>query len=1225
MATKTDFYIQEWLLLGSFPEKDPKKIIAEKQFAPKDIEPKAGSRTAGKVWQRYVSPNPVVDLLGPAIQSPIRTNCSAYAFTYLFSSRACTAKLLVGSDDGCAVWVNGECVYELDGQRQLVLDSDIVPIHLQQGKNRLLIKISQLAGDWGFSVRLLAPKGIEVIPTLEVPSAGLSVIRQPEISYLLDRGVVELWIPLYNSGPTSAENIVLHLGSRTRRLGEIKPGELRTVFFRFEAEELWNCLSNKGTWISSDSSPKRIQLTGLSSRVFLDVMTGGALPLDDGAKIPPLQVPQTMQEQPVLIRIDPALDVTRDPVWPQWPSVRFERAGETICADLAAPPGYKAIARVIYGGPRAEKMASKLLLYSESIDIESRTIDRIAQEGLAGLAAADFDRALEAAEKLLEAVEAKIPASRDIAHLVGHAHIDMNWLWRLPETIQCCQDTFRQVIAFLDEFPEFKFSQSQASTYHLIEEFDPGLYEKIKAAVASGRWEILGGMIDEGDTNLSSGEGIVRSLLLGQLYFREKFGKIARVGWLPDNFGHIASLPQLLQLSGMEFFYFHRCSPFKGLFWWEAPGGMRVLAYSNDTYNEVVDPSICTEADRFNKKYRRTMVVYGVGDHGGGPTRRDIQNALLYTEAKNYPQIKFSTAEEFFRAALADGADYPVHKGEMQYVFEGCYTTVSEIKRLNRACENALFGAELLASLVSQSNPIEARRILGPAWQTVTFNQFHDILCGSAIHESHRDAIVEYASALATAERLRTASLRRLADSIITDGPGQPVVVFNPLPQNRTDLVEAEVFSHISPPHIQLPSWGDFDARGVTAADASVKLTDHQGRTVPCQVVGGKLFPNGYRVRVLFGASDVPACGYRTYYCSVLEHGPESQNIVVKGTKIETDLLSLTVDPRTGRITKLYDKRLKRNILKRSGGNALRVYMERPHPMSAWNIGPISTVYELDQAERVTIIEKGPVRAGIEVEYRFNRSKLIQRIYLCAGMPRVDFELEAHWFEQGDATTDAPMLRVEFPLMLNKGNFVCDTPFCVVERPRDGREVPAQKWVDLSNGQWGAALLSDSKYGYSCTKSVLRMTLLRSSYDPDRYPDQGLHHFRYALLPHEGDWRFGVMKEGLGFNLPLLGIETASRKDGQSPVGSFLLLEPENVFLSAVKPPEQGDGLIVRFWEAEGKTTTARLRFARPVRSAIRVDLLEDPLANVAQPGVNGNTVTVETQPHEVVSLKLKF
>jgi alpha-mannosidase len=781
------------------------------------------------------------------------------------------------------------------------------------------------------------------------------------------------------------------------------------------------------------------------------------------------------------------------------------------------------------------------------------------------------------------------------------------------------------VIAFLDEFPEFKFSQSQSSTYRLIEEFDPELYGKIKAAVASERWELLGGMSDEADTNLSSGEGIVRSLLLGQLYFREKFGKIARTGWLPDNFGHIASLPQLLRLAGLEFFYFHRCAPLKGLFWWEAPGGTRVLAYSNDTYNQAIDSSIRSEADKFNRKYRRTMLVCGVGDHGGGPTRRDIRNALLYAEAKDYPKTKFSTAEEFFRAALADGTDYPVHEGEMQFWAEGCYTTISEIKRLNRACENALFGAEVLTCLAPQSNPVEARRILEPAWQILTFNQFHDILCGSAIHESNRDSVADYAGALATAERLRSASLRRLADSVATEGPGQPVVVFNQLPRERTDLVEAEVFSHIPPPHIKLPSWGDFDSRGVTVADASVELTDHQGKAIPCQVVGGKLFPNGYRMRVLLRASDVPACGYRTYHCSILKRGSKSQDITIKGTKIETDLLSLTVDSQTGRITRLYDKRLKRNILKRSGGNALRVYMEKPHPMTAWLIGPISTVHELNRAERVTVIEKGPVRAGIEVEYRFNRSKLIQRIYLYAGMSRVDFELEAHWFEQGDATTDAPMLRVEFPLMLSKGNFICDTPFCVVERPRNGREVPAQKWVDLSDDQWGAALLSDSKYGYSCAKNVLRMTVLRSSYDPDRYPDQGVHHFRYALLPHEGDWRSGVMNNGLGFNLPLLGIETAPRSDGQAPTGSFLSLEPDNVFLSAVKPAQQGDALIVRFWEAEGRTTTARLCFANPVRSATRVNLLEDPLTDVAQPHVDGNTVTVKTQPHEVVSLRLEF
>ncbi|MCK4417798.1 MAG: hypothetical protein KAV99_06490, partial [Candidatus Latescibacteria bacterium] len=402
MAIKTDLYIREWLLLGSFPAKDSGQIIAENHFDPKDVQPKAGSKTAEKVWRRYASPSSAIDLLSPAICSPIRSNCSTYAFTYLFASRECTAKLLIGSDDGCAVWVNGECVYELDVQRQLVLDADIVPIHLQQGENRLLIRISQFSGDWGFSARLVVLRGVEAVPALEIPSAGLSVMRQPEIRYSLDHGTVEIWIPLYNCGPTSAENVVFHLGSCAKRLGQIKPGELRTVLFKLNAEELWNCLSNKSTWISSDPGPKRILLTGLTSRVFLDVMTGGALPVESGAKMPSVRVPQAMQDQPVLMRLDPAIDVTRDPVWPEWPSVRFERSGETICANLMAPPGHKAVTRVIYGGPRAERIASKLALYSESFDIGSRTVDRLAQEGLAGLAVGDFDRALGAAEKLLE-------------------------------------------------------------------------------------------------------------------------------------------------------------------------------------------------------------------------------------------------------------------------------------------------------------------------------------------------------------------------------------------------------------------------------------------------------------------------------------------------------------------------------------------------------------------------------------------------------------------------------------------------------------------------------------------------------------------------------------------------------------------------------------------------------------------------------------------------------
>lgn len=1222
-------YIQEWLFLGPFCAKVSQKMAARTDLRLQNGRPKTGQKTIGKAWQRYSSPYTFINLYDSGIASPFPENCFAHAFTYLLASERCRAKLLIGSDNSYAVWLNGKGAQTFEGQRGLILDSDEVPITLERGENRLLLRLSQFTGNWRFSVQLVTPQGVTVIPALEVPSGKLSVLHEPTVGYFSHSGEVEFQIPLYNAGSIRAKNVVLHRGNHTQPLGEIKPGDLRLISFQVAVEDLGEFLPGEGLWFSTDSSPKHLSLKGWFGPLFVDIMTGGFLPLERGAKMPSVRVPKAMQNQAVLICLEPPVSPYFDPISPHYPSLRLPQAGEIVSSDLEPPPGYKAIARVIYGGPAAEKIASKLGLYSESIDPSELAIEEFARNGLISITTGDFTGALEMAEKILKAIEAKVPASRDIVHLVGHAHIDMNWLWRLPETVQCCQDTFRQVIAFMEEFPEFKFSQSQTSTYHLIEEFDPVLFEKIKMAVSSERWEILGGAIDEGDTNLSSGEGIARSLLLGQLYYQEKFGKVARIGWLPDNFGHTASLPQLLRLADLEYYYFCRCSPFQGLFWWEAPGGARVLVYSRNSYGQIVDSSVRREADKANPKYRRTMGVYGVGDHGGGPTRQDIQQALLYREGKNYPRMIFSTAEEFFAAAISDGTDYPVHRGEMQYVFEGCYTTISEIKRLHRACENTLFGAELFGCLGPQSDPIEVREKLKAAWQIVTFHQFHDILCGSAIHESNRDSIAKYTQALATAENVRSTFLRHLADSVATAGAGQPIVVFNPLPRERTDIVQAEIFSSVPPPHIKLPSWGDFDVRGVTATDASVKLADQQGKAIPCQVVGGKLFPNGYRMRLQFRAVNVPAGGYCSYYASVLEPGYKGEGVRIKETthsiSMETELLSLTVDSHTGRITKLYDKKIKRNILKRTGGNALRIYMEKPHSMSAWDLGPISEVKELDRPKRVAIIERGPVRGGIEVEYQFHRSKVIQRIYLYAGIRRVECELEAHWFEQGDSATDAPMLRVEFPVALDKGHFFCDTPYYVAERPRNGREVPAQKWVDLANGQWGLALLSDSKYGYSCDRNVLRMTILRSSYDPDRYPDQGVHHFRYALFPHEGDWHSGVMEEGLGFNAPLVGMETASRKKGAPSRGFFLSLQPANVCMSAVKPVEKGNGIIVRFWEIEGKATTARLYFARAIRSAIRVNLLEEPLPAVENPQIEGEAVTVKLQPYEIVSLHLEF
>jgi alpha-mannosidase len=569
----------------------------------------------------------------------------------------------------------------------------------------------------------------------------------------------------------------------------------------------------------------------------------------------------------------------------------------------------------------------------------------------------------------------------------------------------------------------------------------------------------------------------------------------------------------------------------------------------------------------------------------------------------------------------------------MQFAFEGCYTNIAKVKEGNRKSESALYAAEWLSSLRKLLGGGYEADALRDAWETVLFNEFHDILPGSAIHESNADAVADYKRAIGLAERVRDAAIRSLADEIrFVEGLGQPVAVFNPQPRRRSALVEAEIFTHESPAAAALAGWGDFyGSDRITAVDRgqgslpTVLLRDTEGGAIPAQIVWGKNFPPGWRSRIRFVA-DLPAGGYRSFYVDASNPG-QGGSVQVNGGEFETDFFRVGFDMKTGDIVRLHDKRTGFEYAAGTGGlNRLRVYKEAPHDMSAWSLGPVSSVEDVNRVERVSVTANGPVQACVEAVKSWGRSKFIQRTIVYRSYPRIDFELEAHWFEQGDDRTDAPMLRVVFPFSLKNARFDCHVPFDVVSRPTTGREVPAQQWVDVSDGRNGIALMNQTKYGHSYGDGELRLTLLRSAYNPDVYPDQGLHRIRYALFPHAGDWKNGVWAEAEAFNVPPVAAEPPSfalgRAHATRPEQSELVsLDPADVALSGIKQAEDGTGIVVRLVDVTGKGGPATLALPVRVKSAKRLDLIERPLKEAEIPAVRDRTVTVVLKPHEVATL----
>ncbi len=853
----------------------------------------------------------------------------------------------------------------------------------------------------------------------------------------------------------------------------------------------------------------------------------------------------------------------------------------------------------------------------------------------------------------------KAKAVADTIHVIGHAHMDMNWLWTYSETMQMCNDNLRQVVAFMDEFPDYTMLQSQAAVFNFVEMVDPPLLEQVRKYVQAGRLELAGGMWTEGDMNLSTGEAITRSFLLGQRYFQSRFGKMANIGWLPDNFGHISQFPQILKLAGCDYFYFHRTKPYTGTFWWTGPDNSTVLAYANNTYNGKVTPALKDELQKIAPDKHRIIQITGVGDHGGGPTRADIDMVHQLNKTPGYPAVRFTTAGEFFKQASKEMDGRPTHKGEMQFIFEGCYTTVTDIKAGNRNSENALYASEFfntLRWLNGDKYPVDAFKDL---WTTVTFNQFHDILPGSAIYEANREASARYSEVLRKTTELRNNAFRKMADEVkFQTGMGQPVVAYNLQPTSRKAIVEANVYSHEEPVTAKYASWGNYyGSKNIKPVDKgqgnlpSVLVRDASGKAYTAQVVWGKSTPPGFTSKVQFIVDNMPAGGYKSFYVDVTKPGEAIEAIPFKDDTFETDFYKIKFDMKTGGIISLFDKRLNKEYVKNGGQlNKLRIYLEdKKGGMKSWTINKIVKEEDVTNVASVKVVENGPVRACVETVKTWGKSRFIERTYLYRSYPRIGYDMEVHWLETGSDSTDSPMLRALFPIALDNPVFNCQVPFDVVERPTDlrktppsykrlipdltqnegpdGQEVPAQKWVDLTDGTAGIALLNNTRYGHSYHNGDLRLTLMRSAGAPDIYPNLGRFVISYALYPHAGDWKSGgVWAEGEDFNIPVYAAEPPSlalvKAHATRPEeASFFSVDAPGVTLSGMKQSEEGNELIVRLVEVTGKETTVNLTVPVPVSSVRRLNLLELPLESVNKATANGNTIQVKIKPSEIVTL----
>ena len=814
-------------------------------------------------------------------------------------------------------------------------------------------------------------------------------------------------------------------------------------------------------------------------------------------------------------------------------------------------------------------------------------------------------------------------------HATGHAHIDIAWLWTLGQTRRKSERTFYNVMRLMEQFPEYHFSQSQPQAYQFVKEDQPELFEAIKGRVKEGRWEPMGGMWVEADCNLSGAESLARQFLLGRTFFREHFGENAEspVLWLPDVFGYAWALPQLIRQAGLKYFMTIKIgwSQYNRLpydtFLWQGIDGTQILTHFStvkefesayaSTYNSMANAKEALGTwQNFQQREMQNdlLMAYGFGDGGGGPTREMLENIEVMKYFPSLPQVRQSSVKQFFECIepLAESKMMPVWNGELYLEYHrGTYTSQARNKRANRKSEFLLHDAEFIAAYASiitdYQYPITE---FIEAWRTICLNQFHDIIPGSSIGPVYEESQAQYAELTINITKLRDEALQSLSQTL-----------------------EGDVF---------LVNATSFTQQGLVfiPGDSLQRLT-RDGQPLPVQptesgrwVDASPLAP--YSITALNSISGVSI--------------PTPHETSPHASRLENDYLLVEFNT-NGDITRIFDKKAKREILPPNAvANQFQAFEDRPKFWDAWDVDIFydDKMWLAEPAESIQFVEYGDLRQTIEIKRKIQNSEYTQRISLNHNSPRIDFDTSIHWTERHT------MLKVAFPVDVLAPQATYEIQWGNVTRPTHRNtswdwarfETCAQKWVDLSEGDYGVSLLNDCKYGHDIHDNVMRITLLRSPTMPDPMADFGEHQFKYSLYPHTGSWNEATQREAYLLNDPIIvyqpSVNSNQRRRVEDPalgggavatssvnsIQSLVSCDSPNVVVETVKQAEDGDGLIVRLYESQRKRGPVRVQLGRVVESAWITNLLEE---NESAMSVEESSVQLNLTPYQIVTLRVKF
>ncbi len=865
----------------------------------------------------------------------------------------------------------------------------------------------------------------------------------------------------------------------------------------------------------------------------------------------------------------------------------------------------------------------------------------------------------ETAEGMLSVMSAD--AKRYTLMCVAHAHIDMNWMWRFDETVSVTLDTFQTMLDLLREYPDFTFAQSQASCYKIVEEYgSQEMLDEIRERVKEGRWEVTASTWVEADKNMPNGESMARHLLYTRQYLsnlldvpKENF----QLDFEPDTFGHSANLPEILSKAGIKYYYHCRGSVDPQLQWWHAPSGERVLIFMDGAfYNSVIDGNV---ASRMLAPCRElgidTMLkVYGVGDHGGGPSRRDIDRLHDMQSWPVYPTIEFATYRKFFQTIESRFGDQLPHRDtELNPVFTGCYTTQTRIKLANRVGERTLMEAEeFAASAALKTGFAYQGKRFETAWEKILFNQFHDIVTGSGVIDTREYAMGQFQESIALANTQKLQALRAIAAQIDTSaydcgtpsfsrsegaGVGNGIADFkiSQVDRGYGDTRIYHVFNAATcarHDNVEITVW-DWSGADIPL----IAFYDEKGNKVAHQVLqsGTEHYWGHDFVRVLVDV-EAPACGYSTYILRKSEDSLSPMHFGEPGEwqwveaahdyVLENKFLRVQLDLQTAEIVSMLDKTTGRELLREGGRGGFRIIDEdTDRGMTAWRVGRLMNIKHFDSV-RIRPVGFGgtQLRKGIAIEAKWSRSTLRAVLMIDELRPGIWVDVTCDWHEIGNVQDGMPELRFTMPIAQKAAGYKYDVPAGVLQREEADMDLPGNSFIAVVPEEEGTSLMlsSDSKYGYRGFHDEISVNLIRASYDPDPYPEYGIHKIKLYLGLADASDNGALVENAFCLWHELNALPGRSHK-GTMPLSQSFMQCSGDAVIQGVKLAEDGSGdLIVRLYNVSGKNSECTLSFAWELRGASFANIHEE--SNAERPvHTQGNQAQFTLEANRFETLRL--